>query len=670
MTEAQAAARIAQLTAFLRKHADLYYNQDAPEIDDAAYDEAKRALLALESDWPAYAQADSPTKRVGAPPETGSRRQTVRHTVPMESLKDYKERAELEAFCQRVKKELPEAEFSVEPKIDGLSVSLEYENGVFWRGSTRGDGQTGEDITANLRHVKGFPTKLPQDAPQTLELQAEVYMPLAAFDALVTAQQEAGESPFMNPRNAAAGSLRQLDARVTAQRGLAALVFNVQRGGDVVPQHDAGLDALQKMGFAVVPHKTLQDFEEIWREIEKIDKERDALGYWIDGAVVKLNDPQGRKQLGSTETAPRWAAAYKYPPQERTTTLLNIEITVGRTGVLTPTAVLEPTELGGSVVSRASLHNQTQITRKDVRIGSKVVVRKAAEIIPEVVCVLSHPEAAVPYVMPAHCPACGAAAQTRGAALCCVNPLCPAQLLQGLSHFCARDAMDIMGLSAATLAKLIEKELVQKPADLFRLTLPQLLTLPGFQQKSAENLLRAIENAKTRPAASLLFALGIPLVGKKAAKVLMTRVSNLLELKDLSYEALTAGTDGIGPEIAGSLARYFATEENVAQIRALAALGLRTSSDTNTSPRAQGRFTGLTFVLTGTLPGFTREEASARIEALGGKVSSSVSKKTSYLLAGDAPGSKFDKAQSLGVQILDETAFRTLLAEDSPADTA
>ena len=648
------ARRAQQLRELLDYHAEKYYMDDNPEIEDDAYDALMRELKQIETQNPELITPDSPTHRVGGYADT--KFEPVAHAVPMESLLDAFEVAEVSAFDKRVREVVPDAAYVVEPKIDGLSVSLEYENGVFVRGSTRGDGLVGEDVTANLRTIRSVPLRLTRELP-FLEVRGEVYMPRDVFLRTAEQQELKEEKPFKNPRNAAAGSLRQKNPKITATRGLDIFVFNIQQVRGFTPgTHKESLDLLTQLGFKTVPfYNTFSTVEDVLAELERIGSVRGTLPFDIDGAVIKLNTIADRAALGSTSKFPKWALAYKYPPEEKTTVLLDIEVNVGRTGVLTPTAVLEPVLVAGSTVSRATLHNQDYITQKDIRVGDTVVIRKAGDIIPEVLTVLNHAQGARPYVLPSQCPSCRAQVfrDEDEAAVRCVNPDCPAQLLRMLIHFCSRDAMDIEGLGEGILERLTQEGMLKSAADIYRLDAQQLAALERFAEKSAANLITAIENSKSNDLHRLIFALGIRHIGQKAAKLLASRFRSMEALMNAAPEDIAA-IEGFGGIMAKSAADFFSLPRSRALVHELAELGLNMSSlQTDTGDR----FTGLTFVLTGTLPTLARAQATEMIEKLGGKVSGSVSKKTTYVLAGEDAGSKLKKAQDLGVTIIDETAF-------------
>lgn len=649
--------RAEELRAQLNYHSHKYYVEDDPEIEDSEYDMLQRELASIEKEYPELITPDSPTQRVGGSAE--GMFEPVTHTVPLESLQDAFSLGEVEAFITRVREQFPQAEFVVEPKIDGLSVALEYENGVLVRGSTRGDGVTGENVTANLRTVNSIPLHLKKDV--TIEVRGEVYMPKKVFAALVGEQEQNGEKPFKNPRNAAAGSLRQKNPAVTASRSLDIFVFNVQRyGGDGLTGHKQSIDFLKELGFKTIPfYNKFTTVEQIEAELNRIGEIRSSLPYDIDGAVIKTDSFAMRAEIGSTAKFPRWALAFKYPPEEKETRVVDIEVAVGRTGVLTPTAVFEPVLVSGSTVSRATLHNQDFINEKDIRIGDRVVIRKAGDIIPEVVKVVSHDEGSERFTLPEVCPSCGAPVirEEGEAAVRCVNPECPAQLLRNLIHFCSRDAMDIEGMGDAVLEKLVSCGLLTKASDIYTLKKEDFMTLEGFKDKSSENLINAIENSKKNDLSKLVFALGIRHVGQKAGKLLADHFGTMQAIMQADVEAL-CGIDGFGGIMAQSVADFFALGQSRSEIEALAALGVNMNS---LREKIDNRFEGKTFVLTGTLPTYSRNEAGEIIEKFGGKTASSVSKKTDYVLAGESAGSKLIKAQSLGVTIITEEQFNEMI---------
>lgn len=640
-------------------HNQKYYVEDAPEIDDYEYDMLYRRLQAMESEHPELVTPDSPTQKVGGPALNTFA--PVAHEVPMESLHDSFSEEELLDFDRRVREAVGDPVYVVEPKFDGLSVSLEYRDGLFVRGSTRGDGLVGEDVTENLRAIRTVPKKLNRPVP-FLEVRGEVYMSHDSFLALCARQELNDEKPFKNPRNAAAGSLRQKNPKITASRGLDIFIFNVQQvAGEEFSSHDASLAFLRELGFPVTDlNRTCATMSEVIERVREIGELRGSLGYSIDGAVVKVNDFAQREALGSTAKFPRWAEAFKYPPEEKESRLVDIEINVGRTGVLTPTGVFDPVTLAGTTVSRATLHNQDFIAEKGICIGCTCVLRKAGEIIPEVVSVVEGTAAGDTYRMPETCPSCGGPVvrEEGEAALRCVNPECPAQLLRHLIHFASRDAMDIEGLGPAVLEQLLAQELVKSPADLYRLTVSQLMTLERMGEKSSQNLVDAIAKTKENDLYRLIFALGIRHIGQKAAKLLTGRFRSVDELFAASQEEI-ASIEGFGGIMAESVAEFFA-QPGTARL-----IGELRDADVNLESRAaetaDARFAGKTFVLTGTLPTMTRNEASALVEKYGGKVSSSVSKKTSYVLAGEEAGSKLTKANQLGVTVITEEEFLKML---------
>ena len=656
-----AKSEIERLRTVLNQAGYEYYVMDNPTMCDYDYDHQLRRLEELEAAHPELVTPDSPTQRVGGQVQEGF--QPVTHQVPLESLQDVFDLGELSEFDQRVRGAVPEAEYDVEPKVDGLSVALEYVDGAFVRGATRGDGRVGEDVTANLKTIRAIPLKLPEPVPHLI-VRGEVFMPRTVFARLNEEREQSGEALFANPRNAAAGSLRQLDPRIAAARQLSIIVFNVQYvEGISFTTHTESLDWLERMRFKVIPHDTCSTIEQAGASIRSIGENRTAYPYDIDGAVVKINSLQERSLLGSTAKFPRWAAAYKYPPEQKPSRVLDIGVQVGRTGVLTPRAVLEPVRLAGTTVQSASLHNQDYIAEKDIRVGDTVLVQKAGEIIPEVVGVVreKRPEGTQPYRLPERCPVCGAhvARDEDGAAIRCTGAECPAQLLRNLTHFASRDAMDIEGLGPAVVEGLVKAGLVRTPGDLYRLEAQSVAQLERMGQKSAENLIAAIEKSKSRDLSRLLFAFGIRQVGQKAAKVLAARFGTLDRLSQATVEELTA-VDDIGEITARSLAEWLHSDQAEHLIASLKGAGVNTASQ---AQPVDDRLAGKTFVLTGTLEHFSRAEAGARIEALGGKVSSSVSRKTSYVVAGEEAGSKLDKANALGITVLSEAEFLQMLSD-------
>ena len=636
-----------------------YYVLDNPTMSDYDYDHKLRRLEELETAHPETVTPDSPTQRVGG--QALESFQQVTHPVPLESLQDVFDFEELEAFDQRVRGVVPRADYSVEPKVDGLSVALEYENGLFVRGATRGDGLVGEDVTENLRTVRSIPLKI-ENAPPRLIVRGEVYMPKQVFHALNEEREKRGEALFANPRNAAAGSLRQLDPRVAAQRRLDIAVFNLQLAEGVSFQtHGETLDYLRDRGFEVIPHALCAAIGEATERIRDIGENREKFPFDIDGAVVKLNNLIDREALGSTAKFPRWAAAYKYPPEVKPSKVVDILIQVGRTGVLTPKAVLEPVRLAGTTVTNATLHNQDFISEKDIRIGDTVLVRKAGEIIPEVLSVVmeKRPEGTVPYRFPEVCPVCGAPVERDedGAHIRCTGAECPAQLLRTLAHFASRDAMDIEGLGIAVVENLVNAGLVKTPGDLYFLKEEDVAKLERMGKKSAKNLLAAIEKSKSQDLSRLIYAFGIRQVGQKTGKVLAGRFETLDALSGAAVEELTQVED-IGEITAQSIFHWFQSPQSRHLIARLKEAGVNMKAEERGEDQ---RFAGKTFVLTGTLERFTRDEATKMIEDRGGKAASSVSKKTTYVVAGEAAGSKLRKAQELGVPVLTQEEFLALM---------
>lgn len=658
MERKEAEHEIERLSELIRYHSRKYYTEDSPEIDDREYDMLYRQLELLETEFPELIKEDSPTQTIGG--EVYNSFAPVVHEVPLGSLHDSFSEDELRTFDARVRETVAKPEYIIEPKFDGLSVALEYRDGVFVRGSTRGDGFTGEDVTENIRTIRTVPKRLSESVP-FLEVRGEVYMSNSSFERLLKQQELAGEEPFKNPRNAAAGSLRQKDPKITAKRELNIFVFNVQQVvGEEYSCHDESLKRLAELGFTVPkPTYKTDDIEDAIDFIREIGEGRSNFDYPIDGAVIKVNNFAQRDELGTTAKFPRWAEAFKYPPEEKETTLIDIEVNVGRTGVLTPTGVFEPVFLAGTTVSRATLHNQDFITEKDIRIGSRVILRKAGEIIPEVVSVISSPENSQPFLLPERCPSCGEKVfRVEGeAAVRCTNPQCPAQLLRNLIHFASRDAMDIDGLGPANLEQLLQAEMIASPADLYTLTVEDLTQLERFGQKSAENLVAAVEKSKENDLYRLVFALGIPHIGAKAAQLLCGRFSDMHSIMSAQVADI-AEIDGFGEIMAKETVDFFAQESVKALVSRLAELGV------NMLAKQQSRGTqlaGSTFVLTGTLPTMSRKEVTELIEKNGGKVTSSVSKKTSYLVAGEEAGSKLEKANSLGVTVLTEDELLNML---------
>ena len=650
---------IARLREQLNRAGYEYYVLDNPTMSDYDYDHALRRLGELEAAHPEAVTPDSPTQRVGG--QALEAFTQVTHRVPLESLQDVFDFDELRAFDQRVRGVEAEVSYSVEPKVDGLSVALEYQDGLFVRGATRGDGSVGEDVTENLRTVKSIPLRIPE-VPGTFIVRGEVYMPKKVFHALNEEREKRGEALFANPRNAAAGSLRQLDPKIAAQRKLDIAVFNIQWAENVeFHSHTEGLNFLADKGFKVIPHAICQTIEQAVAQVEAIGEGREHYPFDIDGAVIKVDDLTQRQTLGSTAKFPRWAAAYKYPPEVKPSRVTDIVIQVGRTGVLTPKAVLEPVRLAGTTVTNATLHNQDFIAEKDIRIGDTVLVRKAGEIIPEVLSVVldKRPADAQPYLFPQVCPECGAPVERDedGAHIRCTGAECPAQLLRTLAHFASRDAMDIEGLGIAVVENLVGAGLVKTPGDLYFLKEEDVAALERMGKKSAQNLLAAIEKSKQQDLSRLIYAFGIRQVGQKTGKVLSGRFGSLDALQGASVEELTAVED-IGEITARSIVDWFHSPQSLHLIARLKEAGVNMLAQQKGEDQ---RFAGKTFVLTGSLERFTRDEATKMIEDRGGKAAGSVSKKTTYVVAGEAAGSKLRKAQELGIPVLTEEEFLQLM---------
>ena len=632
-----------------------YYVKDAPILSDYDYDHKMRRLEELEARYPDMVTPDSPTQRVGG--QALEYFSQVQHKVPLESLQDVFDFDELRAFDQRVRGVTPDVDYVVEPKVDGLSVALEYVNGQFVRGATRGDGRVGEDVTENLRTIRSIPLRIP-GAPPSLIVRGEVFMPKKVFHSLNEERERRGEALFANPRNAAAGSLRQLDPKVAAARRLDILVFNVQWAEEVSFQtHLETLESLEQKGFKVIPHYSCDEISKATAYIDQIGEQREQFSFDIDGAVVKVNSLSDRAKLGSTAKFPRWAAAYKYPPEIKPSRLTDIVVQVGRTGVLTPKAVLEPVRLAGTTVTGATLHNQDFISEKDIRIGDTVLVRKAGEIIPEVLSVVmdKRPEGTQPYYLPQVCPVCGAPVERDedGAHVRCTGAECPAQLLRTLAHFASRDAMDIDGLGIAVVENLVNAGLVKTPGDLYFLKAEEVEKLERMGKRSAQNLIQAIERSKEQDLSRLIYAFGIRQVGQKAGKILAQHFHSLEALEQATMEDLVA-VDDIGEITAQSILEWMRSPQSQHLMARLREAGV------NTQAAEQGedlRFAGMTFVLTGGLERFTRDQAAELIEQRGGKASGSVSKKTTYVVAGEGAGSKLRKAQELGIPVLTEEEF-------------
>ena len=651
--------RIEELTAELKEANYRYYVLDDPTMPDFEYDRKLRELEILEGENPEFALPDSPTRRVGG--EALSQFEKVEHPVPLMSLQDVFSMEELNAFLERMVAAEKNVAFSVEPKVDGLSVALEYVNGIFVRGATRGDGNVGEDVTENLKTIKSIPMTI-DNAPPRLIVRGEVFMSKKQF-ALLNQQQEAeGKALFANPRNAAAGSLRQLDPKIAAKRGLDIYIFNIQLADGVTfTGHCESLEYLKSLHFKVVPFKKLSSIEAINAEVASINENREQLPCDIDGAVIKVDDLQQRQRFGATAKFPRWAAAYKYPPEIKPTVVEDIVVQVGRTGVLTPKAVVRAVRLAGTTVTNATLHNQDFISQRDIRIGDTVLIRKAGEIIPEIleVDLSKRPEDTKPYQLPAVCPVCGARVEKDedGAFMRCTGAECPAQLSRNIAHFVSRDAMDIEGLGSAIVENLIEKGLIKSPADIYYLTLEDVKSLWKSGSKAAEKLIAAIEESKNQDVSRLIYALGIRQVGAKTGKVLASAFGSLDALMSASVEALTEVPD-VGEITASSIHSWFRQEQSAHMVQRLREAGVNFES---TRVVTDARFAGKTFVLTGALSKFTREEATEKIERFGGKAAGSVSKKTSYVVVGENAGSKERKARELGIPILSEEDFLEMI---------
>ena len=652
MDISQARKRAEELTELLDKYTYQYYVLDDPEVSDYEFDMLMQELKAIEAEYPELVSPSSPTQRVGG--MASGKFAKVEHAVQMASLQDVFSLEQVEAFVERCNEQLTSSEYSVEPKIDGLSVSLEYTDGVLTRGSTRGDGFVGEDVTANIRTIRSIPLRL-KDAPEFLEVRGEVYMPRASFFELVEQQELEGEQPFKNPRNAAAGSLRQKDPKITAGRKLDMFIFNVQQvRGREFASHTESLDYLRSLGFKTVPtYRKCTKTAEIKAEIERIGKERADFSFDIDGVVIKVNDLAQRDIMGATAKTPKWAVAYKYPPEEKETILRDIEVNVGRTGAITPVAVFDSIILAGTAVSRAVLHNQDFIDEKDIRIGDTIVVRKAGEIIPEVLRSVAHKEGSSAFRLPAVCPICGTPSvrEEGESVLRCPNVECPAQLLKNLIHYASKEAMNIDGLGPANMKLLTETGLVKSPADLYALDRDKLVSLDRFAEKSADNLIAAIAASKQAGLDRLIHALGIRNIGRRAAVLLSERFGDMDSLLAADKDRI-AEIDGFGEVMAESVVKALGEPHMRELIGRLKAAGVEMTYEKQTT--GDDRFAGLTFVLTGTLPTMKRDEAKALIERYGGKVSGSVSKKTNYVVAGEDAGSKLTKAQELGIAVLSE----------------
>lgn len=650
--------RIEELRRVLHYHSRKYYLEDAPEISDVEYDKLFYELVKLEEENPEFYDSNSPTARVGGKPS--EKFEKIQHTVPLKSLTDVFSYEELHRFIAKNEAEFGSIDYSVECKIDGLSAALHYENGQLIYGATRGDGTVGENVTANVKTIRSIPLSI--DYQGLLEVRGEIYMPKEAFEALNAEKEANEETLFANPRNAAAGSLRQLDSRITATRKLDIFVFNLQACDKEFSTHGESFDFMKSQGFRTVPfQKVCHTFEEIVSVIEEIGQKRQSLPYDIDGVVIKADSIAKRREIGEGTSTPKWAVAYKFPPEQKETLLERITIQVGRTGVLTPIAELSPVRIAGSVVSRATLHNIDFITEKDIRVGDVVVVQKAGDIIPEIVESKKdqRKEDLAVFAMPQTCPSCGEPVfRDEEASVRCTNAACPAQLMRNLEHFASKDAMDIAGLGPAVLKLLKDNGIIKNVSDLYRIQADQIVTLERMGEKSAENLVKAIADSKNRGLARLLYALGIRQIGITTAESLVKRYADIDEYFSLTVNDLCSIED-IGEITANSIVEFFSRETTKQIIEDLKSLGVKTTADREEI--ADQRFAGLTFVLTGTLPTMSRSEAEALIKKYGGKASSSVSKKTSYVLAGEDAGSKLTKAQSLGVTIIDEEEFLRMI---------
>jgi len=652
--------RIDELVALINYHSKKYYTEDAPEISDFEYDMLNRELQKLEKEYPEYVSPQSPSFRVGGAVLKGF--EEVRHEVPLDSMQDAFSFDEIREFDRRIRQSFNEVEYVVELKIDGLSVALEYVDGKFVRGATRGDGLVGEDVTENLKTVRSIPLTLFEPFPHKITVRGEVYMPKKSFDELNAKRELRGESLFANPRNAAAGSLRQLDSKITAERNLDIFVFNMQiTDGETPKTHVETLDYLKTLGFRTSPHyNKFRSIEDVIDEIKRLGDMRGELPFDIDGAVIKVNDLAQRAALGSTVKYPRWLIAFKYPPEKKETVVEDIQVNVGRTGVLTPLAVLRPVFISGSTVARATLHNRDFIAEKDIRIGDTVIIQKAGDVIPAVVEVVmsKRPEQSKPFSMPETCPVCGQKVvyDEDSPFVRCINGECPAQLIRNVIHFVSRDAMDIDGCGEQQVERFISEGLIASAADLYTLDFDKIKQMDRFGEKSVENLKNAIDNSRKNNLDRLVYALGIREVGAKAAKLLCEKFGNLDSLIAVDKDALTSIPE-IGDVTADYILEYFKNPKNLDLIERFRSAGLNFSYS---SGRVSDVFAGMTFVLTGTLPTYSRDEASAIIESLGGKTSGSVSKKTTYVLAGEDAGSKLTKAQSLGITVIDEEEFRRL----------
>lgn len=655
MNKQEAEKRIPELSEILEKYGYEYYVLDNPTVSDYEYDMLMQELKKLESDYPELVSPSSPTQRVGG--TALNTFEKVTHTVQMGSLQDVFSFEQVREFVDKCKENLKNPVFTVEPKIDGLSVSLEYTDGIFTRGSTRGDGFVGEDVSGNLKTIKSIPLKLKSTAPPDfIEVRGEVYMPRESFAELSEKQELNGEQPFKNPRNAAAGSLRQKNPKVTAERKLDIFVFNIQQiDGYELNSHKQSLDYVKSLGFKVIPsYKICTEYNEICDEINRIGTQRANLPFDIDGVVIKVDSFEQREIMGATSKVPKWAVAYKFPPEEKETTLLDIEVNVGRTGAITPVAVFEPITLAGTSVSRAVLHNQDFIDEKDIRIGDKIIVRKAGDIIPEVLKSVNHSVNSKPFKLPSECPVCGTPSvrYEDESVLRCPNAECPAQLLKNLIHFASKEAMNIDGMGQAIMSLLVEKGLVKSASDIYELKASDLVMLERFGEKSAQNLIDSIEKSKKSNLDRLVYALGIRNIGQKASQLLCERFPSMQDILNADKESISE-IEGFGDVMAENIVKALKEPHRIQLIKRLENLGVNMNYAKKST--GDGRFKGLTFVLTGTLPTMKRDEAKKLIESFGGKVSSSVSKKTSFVVAGEDAGSKLDKANELGVAVISES---------------
>ena len=652
--------RYEELKKQIEYHSDRYYNQDDPEISDFEYDMLMLELKNIEKEHPEFITKDSPTQHVGG--KTDSHFAEVLHKIPLQSLQDVFSTADVIAFEERINKTVTSPSYVVETKIDGLSVSLEYEKGIFVRGATRGDGLVGEDVTVNLKTIKNIPHKLTKDVD--IIVRGEVFMPKKDFEKLNEEREVLGEKLFANPRNAAAGSLRQLDPKITAERNLDIYIFNVQKSDDIkFTSHYESLNYMKELGFNVNPYvKKCNNIKEVLSAIDEIGNKRGELTFDIDGAVVKVDNLAQREEIGVTTKTPKWAVAYKYPPEKKETKVLDIVVQVGRTGAITPMAILEPVRVAGSVISKTTLHNEDFVKEKDIRIGDKVLIQKAGDVIPEVVEVLKEKRNGTEkeFQMPKTCPVCGAeAVREDGEAVTrCTGIECPAMLFRSLIHFVSRDAMDIDGMGPAIIEQLLDKKLVENIADIYSLKYEDLVSLERMGDKSAKNLLNAIEKSKENSLEKLLNSFGIRHIGLKSAKILAKKYNNIEEIMNASYEAL-CGINEIGEIMAESIVKFFESKQTKDLIERLKQNGVNMESKMEKSQ--DERFAGKIFVLTGTLPTLSRNEASEIIEKFGGKTSGSVSKKTSFVLAGEEAGSKLTKAEELGIQIITEAEFLEMI---------